>query len=257
MNELKSHIKNVTEDVIKEIDDFIMNNDEKMKWLHCLKLPICEAEALIHKIIDSKTNTGSRVTHEFIIASLTTRYLFELSANISVMLNTQPESLRNERQEKWLRLKDLDIIGESYSMPINNAPDNTKKRLLKNEDKITKCKGVTQNRQQDSETSPYSVPVSDDKFLFEDPWGLTIRKKIELMPLGNPSRFLEQWKLYSHIAHASAFSLWPKWIEPVPVNDAIQAFSVLLKVVSDFLKLDFNMKEFIDNSFVLIYGASD
>lgn len=256
MSDIKDYIHDNSESVIKEVDSFICNNDQTMKWFNCLKLPVCIAEELVSKVIDSNTNRGSMNISDFIVASLTTRYLYELTANLCVMLNTEPEELRNERQEQWLRLRDLDIIGSSYAMPLNNAPKQTRNRLVKKEDDITKIKGSTQNRQEYSIPSEYSVPIKDNRFLFEDPWGLNISQKVKLMPLGDPNRFLEQWKLYSHIAHASAFSLTPTWIEPVPINDAIQVYSLLLKVISDFLGFEFNERKFLENSFSLIYSHS-
>lgn len=255
MEAVIEYVEESTQRVRNGIHRFMMDcgAENQNRWFDSLILPVDIAEGLLCKVIESRSSPHVREIGDFVVASLITRYLFELTANVSVMLNSETEALRMERQDAWLRMKDMDVIGESYAVPYGNMSKRSQKRILKDEGRIKKIKGLKQKRQEHSIDSEYSIPISEAAFLFEDPWGLSVAKKLRYMPLDNAERFLEQWKIYSHISHASAFSLTPTWMEPVPVNDAVQAYGVLLSVVSNYVGIDFSAKKFIDDFFCLIY----
>jgi hypothetical protein len=162
-----------------------------------------------------------------IIASLITRYLFELTSNIGVMLCAESESDRSYYQLEWIKLRELKLNGNaSYSAPIDHLSDKRQRKF----------------------SSSDFVPIGHEDFIFDDPWNLKMSDKVEFLPISDKQLFLEQWKIYSHISHASSFSIWPKWIQPIPIHDSLQCLSIIMRIVSVFLGRDFDANLFLEDA---------
>lgn len=194
----------------------------------------------------------SRDPTDRLIASISTRYLFEIVANVSVMLNYDPPARRLELQDQWIKLRDMMVVPDgSYRMPLENLSDKTRSRLEKRKS-FTYSAWPKYSRETQSEEFINSVAIGNQAFLFEDPWQLTMAKKAQYVPTSDKDVFLERWKMYSHISHASAFSIFPTWMYPVPIHDALQAISCLYSVICDFLSHEYDSGDFLKGAWSLI-----
>ena len=101
-----------------------------------------------------------------------------------------------------------------------------------------------------------AVLVEDTEFMFDDPWGLSMREKLRFLSVSDVNLFLGQWTMYSHVCHASAFSVWPTWIDPRPHVDAIQCLGVTALMVAKAIGKSFDRKKFIDEGILIVDGNS-
>ena len=253
MEALREHILGATEPIKARIVQFIdAQPGNGLKWKFCLVWPIEVAIELTCRIALLSPGGLSSDTVDRLIASISTRYIFDLLANVSVMLNTEPEQERDKLQDQWIKLRDMVIVADgTYRMPLDHLPPETSKRLQKKKE-FESEKWPKYNQTEGKEKLVDSISVSNPAFLFEDPWGLSMAKKVALIPTSDPELFLDRWKMYSYVAHASAFSLWPTWMYPVPIHDAIQSLSLLLKVVGRFIDYEFDSKSFIEKAWLHI-----
>lgn len=247
MEALREYILSTTEPIKAKVDQFIdAQPGKRLKWNFCLKWPIEFAVELTCRIAVLSPRGLSSDPIDRLIASISTRYMFDLLANVSVMLNTEPEQERDKLQDQWVKLRDMVVVPDgTYRMPLEHLPPDASKRLQKKKE-FKSEKWPKYDQTVGTEKLVDSISVSNRAFLFEDPWGLSMAKKVALIPTSNPEFFLDRWKMYSYVAHASAFSLWPKWMYPVPIHDAIQSLSLLLQVVCRFIDYEFDSKSFIE-----------
>ena len=253
MEALQQHILCSTEPVKAKIDQFINLQPEKRQRLEfCVRLPIDVATELTCRINLLSPRGLPNNTVDRLVASISTRYIFDLLANVSVMLNTEPEQKRNTLQDRWINLRDMIIVSDgTYRMPLESLPPEFSKRLEKKKE-FKSAKWPKYDQSAGKEKLVDSISVSNQAFLFEDPWGLSMAKKLEFIPTSAPEVFLDRWKMYSYIAHASAFSLWPTWMYPVLIHDAIQSLSLLIKVVGRFIDYEFDSKSFMEKAWLHI-----
>lgn len=97
-----------------------------------------------------------------------------------------------------------------------------------------------------------TVLVKDQLFRFEDPWGMSMSDKLQFLPLKDELLFLDRWKMYSHISHASAFSVWPRWVDPAPRFDSIQCLALVANVAAKFLNRPFDSTKFLETAWTLL-----
>jgi hypothetical protein len=172
-----------------------------------------------------------------LIASLLTRYLFELVANIGAILNAETPEIRIKRLESWAALREMAVHSDgTYSIPLAALGRGAKERLEKRGGKVAELPSSV------SHESSEFISVEDRAFRFDDPWKLSMSKKVEYLPLKSATYFLDRWKMYSHISHASAFSIWPKWMDPIPRFDAAQCLLILAKCIAGFLGVSFDVE---------------
>lgn len=186
---------------------------------------------------------------------LITRFLFESVANFSILKNTNDQDLTNERWRKWLYLRDLQIYeNNTYGISLNNLPEKTLKRIKKN--KADTYRSYHNRDKNDKKNLQEYIKLENEHFSFDDPWGLTMFQKMQYIDLSDSSVFLSRWRMYSQIAHASSFSFWPMWIDPVPVTDAVQCISILFKTAYKELNIEFDTNNFTDSLFDLIFNSN-
>lgn len=257
---LRDHLARTVEPVTASIDQFIRNQPEAQirKWKLCMAWPVEIATDLTQRVVALSPRGLSNDNVDRLMSSLATRYLFDLLANICFMLTTEPESEREKRQLEWLRLRDLIVIGDgSYRMPADHLPKKTSKRLKKAPRAVGSVKFPKFNQELGKEEPIDSISISHQSFIFDDPWGMSMAEKVKAIPAIDREYFLDRWKMYSHIAHASAFSLWPAWMYPIPLHDAIQCLAILLRVVSNYIGHNFDSRTFIDQAWLHTKAAQE
>lgn len=249
MEALQQHILQSTEPVRAQIDQFIDSHPANRRRLNfCVKWPVDVAVELTCRIAILSPQGLSSDNVDRLVASISTRYLFDLLANVSVMLSMEPKQDREMLQDQWIDLREMIVVGDgTYRMPLEHLPTNFYERLQKKKE-FKSEKWPKYNQLIREEKLVDSISVSNQAFLFEDPWGLSMAKKLKFIPTSDPEFFLDRWKMYSHVAHASAFSIWPKWMHPVPIHDAIQSLALLIKVVCHFIDCEFDSKAFMNKA---------
>lgn len=253
MEALRQHILRSTEAAKVQIDRFIDSHPEKRQRLNfCVKWPVDVAVELTCRIALLSPQGLSKNIVDRLVASISTRYIFDLLANVSVMLNMEPEQDREMLQDRWISLRDMIVTADgTYRMPLEHLSPESSKRLQKKKE-FKSARWPKYDESVGKEKLVDSISVSNQAFLFEDPWGLSMAKKLEFIPTSNPEFFLDRWKMYSYVAHASAFSLWPTWMHPVPIHDAVQSLCLLIKVVGRFIDYEFDSKAFVEKAWIHI-----
>lgn len=201
---------------------------------------ITTAKELAIEIIKLRESVGSRSGTKWLQSCLLTRYLFELVANQAVLkFAPEPES----NWERYLYLRNLQIFGnQTYGVALDILPDKTRKKLKKNNAET--YFGWNHGDDKINQNKKESVKIENEHFQFNDPWGLTMFEKMKFIKTSHPDVFLSRWRMYSQIAHASSFSLWPMWIDPIPHHDAIQCISIIFQAEYDHLRKEFDGKYF-------------
>lgn len=195
---------------------------------------------------------GSRHGTKWLQSCLMTRYLFELTANHSVLRHGDDSDLKSSRWLDFLRTWKLHIFGHTYGIEVDKLTKPSKKRLRKFGAKTYK---ETSLWSRDNNQKVDHVKFEEEHFQFDDPFEMTMYKKLAFIGASKPRVFLSQWKMYSHISHASPFSLWPLWIEPVPHFDAIQCLSIILSTESKHQGLEFDGKLFSSSLFEAVKNS--
>ncbi len=245
MNDFKKVISNTLK-IVQEA-----NNDKRSSGLTEIEDSIClfsnlmlqTACELTESIIDIREG-GSRSGVNWIQSCLCTRYLFELCANHAILKNGEENEIML-RWEKYLYLRKLQIFGDyTYGICVDLLPEKTIKRLEKNNAET--YLGRNHGDELTKENLKESVKLENEHFHFEDPWEMSMYDKLQFIEASNPKVFLSRWSMYSQISHASSFSIWPMWVDPVPHFDAIQCISLIFNHEFKYHNIVFDKNRFMD-----------
>lgn len=256
MEDYKKFINNKSKKVEKLNSSLRTNNISEIEdSIHLFSnLILQSASELTISVIEMREG-GSRSGTNWIQSCIITRYLFEILANHSILkygnLNEEMES----RWKSYLYLRKLQIYGDdTYGIAVELLPEKTKKKLKKKG--VQTYLGYNHGDEKIEKNLIVSVKLENEQFQFDDPWGLTMYEKLQYINTLNPDIFLSRWRMYSQISHASSFSLWPTWIDPVPHFDAIQCLTMILNTEYKFHGLDFNCKKFQETIYQLMETAA-
>lgn len=138
--------------------------DFRLVFRFCSKEPLRAAIGLTARIIDlSPRRAGTRASDDWLVSSLLTRYLFEVTANYGVLTNSAPE-VRNLRQQQWFDLRQIAVYEDGiYAVPLKSMSERAVHRVKKNGEKLT------QLPQQEHIAEEHGIRVDAHGFLFEDP----------------------------------------------------------------------------------------
>lgn len=245
MKQYQEILSTTTKDLINLIK--ISDKDEmnKQKRKTYSSIIISTSSQLTLEIINLREKPGSRSGAKWLQSCLMTRYLFELLANQAV-LKFAPVSESN--WESYLYLRNLQIFGnQTYGVALDILPDKTRKKLIKNNAET--YLGWNHGDEEIKENLKESVKLENEHFQFNDPWGLTMFEKMKYIRTSHPDVFLSRWRMYSQIAHASSFSLWPMWTDPIPYHDAVQCVSIIFETEYEYLGKEFNGSFFLEKLF--------
>jgi hypothetical protein len=234
MEKFQEIVSSTSKDLTELIDSSVDKDVDNSQQLVLSYMMISNASDLTIQIIKMR-ETGSRSGVNWLQSCLLTRYLFELVGNHSTLRNA-------ENEEKYLYLRKLQIFGDdTYGVALNILPEKTRKKLEKNNAETYLGWGHEDDRIKTNLKK--SVKLENEHFQFSDPWGLTMFEKMKYIKTSNPEVFLSRWRMYSQISHASAFTLWPMWIDPVPHFEAIQCLSIIFSTEYEYhgKKIDGNL----------------
>lgn len=235
------------ESKLLEMSRSIGNSNSALKERYTfLELIVITASKLTRDIVSNWKPPGSEVGGAWLQSSLINRYLFELLAN-HALLTTKFKN--DDVWEKFLTLRRLQIFADNtYGIALESLPSATLNHIRKNS-RANIYKGWNRGDDQIKENLKDSIKLESTAFKFHDPWAMSFVQKCDLIDVKYRAYVLNRWKMYTQISHASSFSLWPTWIDPEPIYDAIHCLALILKGSYNHFNAPFNEKIFITTQF--------
>lgn len=240
-SEIEAKIRSNVAPILAAAEAFAesQSDAESTNWRFCTTWSLELAVDLSSRVIELRPRGSGECRSDRLVASVITRYLFELAVNVGAILNAETPELRMERLESWIALREMAVHSDgTYSVALDALGEGAKEKLTKRGSKILQLPAA------DGSDSGEFIRVEDKAFRFNDPWKLSMSQKVQYLHLKDSAYFLDRWKMYSHISHASAFSIWPRWMDPIPRFDATQCLSVIAKCIARFLDVPFDSESF-------------
>jgi hypothetical protein len=229
MKKFEEIIDLISNELREIIDNSDKNKIEKSQKIIFSSLMISTASEITKEIIKLREQKGRNPTN-WIQSCTSTRYLFELLSNHATLRNCDNE---DDYWDKFLYLRKLQVFGnDTYGVSIDILPQKTREKLTKNNAET--YLGWNHGEERIKENLRKSVKLENEHFQFSDPWGLTMFDKMKFIKTSNKKVFLSRWRMYSQISHASSFSIWPMWFDPVPHFDAIQCLSIIYRTEYEY-----------------------
>lgn len=245
----EKHVCESMAPLVQALNEFARSQSDLDRWRLCVAWPVEVVTELTTRVLTLRPKGIGEDSGDRLVASLITRYIFEMTANLGVMLRTTPEEVREQRQIAWRRMQQMTPRADgTYALPVSHLSEPVMRRLDK---RAAKLVAVRPPGSSDPGALTKAVSVTEGGFRFDDPWQMGMLDKAKCLPLSDEAYFLDRWKMYAHISHASAFSIWFRWIDPVPRFDAVECLAIVGGMAAELVSMPFDPKSFRETTWKL------